>query len=254
MNEAPGPAPTVSSTVTVWDGGRAFVPPTVPAGRYHLLPDDDAGGFRLVRLPDPERPYRVVDRFGRGWLTCNPHPETYPGDIVGVDDFETLERERGPLVVVGLATDDEEHRILNALAQAGTKAVASAFVAVYRVMQECQERDGHRLRIVAGRPGSWESVALPRYAEAVAASIPQTLVGAGRVDPSAVSEVEAVVRSWVFGGDRFVEVAETMEELLGRLVDGRGGWNQVSENWLRALRSGQLREFCTYRSRWHSTP
>lgn len=192
-----------------------------------------------------DRPHRVVDRLQRGWITTTDPCQTYPD--INSDRAWTLaelEAERGPLRPVVPMPDDDRRRMVAALEHARQRALASALVGLYRVARECYDADGHDHRLLAGRPGSWESALLPRFAWEAGVDI-----GASRIDPVAVSTTTMVVHGWVFHPHRFVEVAENLAVVLGDAVDRRGGWELVADQWLRRHPlSEDLRGFVLSRS------
>lgn len=227
---------------------RTLYIPTIPAGRYKLARTDAAGVWAFIRQPDPATPYRVVDRNQRGWLTCNPQPSTYPElDGPAPETYAQLAADRGPLRPVLAMTRVDCDRLHRALAEAEITAAATLISALGVLADECRERDGHTGRLVAGRPGSWESELLPRLGGHFARRI-----SADRVDTQALAVVTEVVRGWIFRDDRYTEVAESLAEMFGMVVDGRGGWERVAD---RRIRTGpdaeQVRNYLTSGSGWY---
>lgn len=227
------------------DDRTTFVP-VVPGGVYDVRRATD-GLWLLVPRPPAPYPHRVVDRYQRGWwLVGDGTWETYPrlGTLSG---YPQLAGQRGPLrPVLPMKRADGEtlHRVL---AHAGTKAAATVLAALHKVDQQCYDRDGHDARLVAGRPGSWESALLPRLAHEVGAGIK-----AGRVDPEALAVVIDTLRGWIFTDDRFTEVAENLAHVFGRVIDGRGGWNQVADQWLRTgIYDEEVRRLLASTSAWY---
>lgn len=214
--------------LTVDNDDRVSFIPVVAPGEYKVreLP---GGVWALVPVPvDPDaRPYRVVDRFGRGWLTCHEPATTYP-HIEGDWPLARVVAERGPVRPVVAASRASTDLMGVALARAGCRAVASFLVALRRVAEECVALHGHDDLLIAGRPGSWESALLRRLAYDAAPRVADATT-----DMAAVGTVRNILHRWVFGEDAYVEVAETVAGVFGQVVDGRGGWDQVTQRWLR---------------------
>lgn len=73
--------------------------------------------------------------------------------------------------------------------------------------------------IAAGRPGSWETVAMMEMVGVSVECIPPA------VPHPAPARIAAIILSWIYGGDEYVEVAETIATAFGRALDERGGWH-----------------------------
>lgn len=206
------------------DDRTAFVPAVAP-GEYDLR--TLAGGrWVLVPRPAPERPYRVVDRLGRGWLTCHERASTYP-NIEGEWTLERITAERGPVREVVCPTRGDVDELKHALACAKRRAAATVLYALHQVSKALHDEYGHDELLVAGRPGSWESALLPRLTYEVGSQI-----SAGRVDMAATAIVIGTLRLWTTERTTYTEVAENLAAVFGRVVDGRGGWDQVADRWL----------------------
>jgi hypothetical protein len=237
VTETPAPAPDPELPFT--DVGDPYFPllrvaaeddritfvPAVAPGEYDLR--TLAGGrWVLVPRPPAKLPYRVVDRFGRGWLTCYERASTYP-DVEGVWTLDRIIAERGPVREVVGPTREDVDELEHALACAKRRAAATVLYALHRVAQGIREKYGDDDLLVAGRPGSWESALLPRLAHEVGARI-----SASRVDAAATAVTIATLELWTTGRETYTEVAENLASVFGRVVDGRGGWDQVADQWL----------------------
>jgi hypothetical protein len=241
------PAASRPFRVVVDDGERRpWIGPDIPAGDY-LLIQQDGGFWVLIPQPQSDRPYRAVDRYGRGWLTCADPVHTYPSLDGPALTLETLTEQRGPLVPVVRARRDDCDTIRLALAGAGEKALASLLAALSFVSADCEASDNSRDRLVAGRPGSWESELL------LSLSVFGDGIMPHRTDLDTVADIRTVLTTWVFGETGRVEVAETLADILGDVIDGRGGWNQITDQQLRQSRIAEhLHHYVTYQSSAHS--
>jgi hypothetical protein len=183
----------------------------------------------VTAVPAELRPYRVVDRYQRGWLTAVDPCTTYP-PIGGsrVWTLAALEECRAPLRPVVAAPTTDRDALVAILAEAGRDAVSTVAAALYRVARACYTADGHDARMVAGRPGSWESMLLPRVAWEIGIDI-----AGRRVHPRALAVCERTIHSWVFTAEWYVEVAENLASVLGEVVTVRGGYPKVCDQWIR---------------------
>lgn len=204
-------------THSAWLGTR------VPPGPYELTPGPGGGQWLLTPAPPAPRPYRVVDRYERGWLTCDEVPATYPELADAPGTYADLVATRGPLRPVVAMPGEDRDELRRVLARAGAAAVATVLVAVRDLVRQYHDRDGHDGRLVAGRPGSWESAAMLRLGWTTG------VIADHRVDRDALLVLTATVRRWVDEPTRFVEVAENLASVFGRVVDGRGGWGEVTD-------------------------
>lgn len=244
---------------------RVWLGPQVGEGRYKVQ-EHPGGGFLLEPIaPNPGPPGRFVDRFGRGWLTRPAHPgdvnppcAVFPAldeEAIGeqVWPYTRVAAERGPLRPVDIPPDDDLDRLAALLACARTKAVGTLLLALHMLREKCEKADTHPLRLVAGRPGSWESadlLTLTRVCVPAAevehhvASFEQPRPGGPVLDQpgGVVEEVYKVLHRWLFDPATHVELAETLAQLVGKVVDGRGGWDQVTTAQLRSTQWGALAE------------
>lgn len=241
--------------VRVDEEGRAWLGQNT-AGLYSVV-QDDAGNITMTRSPEP-RSSRVVDRFGYGWLRQG-DTETYRvypkvDGCPSTMPHDQLAAERGPLRDVVPASDADRREIAFLLAATKDKALSTLLGALAWLGEACVEADGHYYRMVAGRPGSWEAALLIELAQ----QAPKT--PADKLDrPEA--EVGRILWTWLFEefalesrGDPKVaelvpqprgvsEVADTLAGVFGRVVDGRGGWDEVVDddlNWDLACKAQRL--------------
>lgn len=208
------------------DERRPWLGPHIPAGDYLLTRQDD-GTWVLTPQPAPTRPYRAVDRYARGWLTFADPVQTYPF-VPGPDlTLDELTAQCGPLTPVVAASRVDSETLHLALAAAHDKAMTTLLSVLSFIASDCEATDGSYDRLVAGRPGSWESALLLDLVSA------GNSITADRVDATAHTAVRAVLTRWLFDETSRVEVAETLASILGDLVDGRGGWDQIADQRLR---------------------
>jgi hypothetical protein len=193
---------------------------------------------------EQEFPYRVVDGRQAGWLhapdgegddlyKCFP---ALPKDRTAglVETYWPLSRIvaiRGPIRPVVAPTEGEMEALRDALGGAGKKAVATAMVVLYELAKRCALADraipDNGSRLVAGRPGSWESEAIRNLAWNVGADIKTK-----RVDTVAMDACLHVLGGWLFDDKRYVELAETFDAVLGEVVDDLGGWFEATDQWI----------------------
>lgn len=195
-------------------------------------------------MPDEQLPSRVVDVEHRGWMLTNDGDLGGPLAYQDTSDYsaqrhlapDELAEQCGPLRPVVPPTEADVAELRQAWTTAGRKAAYTTAVAV-QIAFECL-REGHgglaaphsyevtRRQLVAGRPGSWESVRLfelQRWANKDKVS---------RYDAAAADTIATVLQRWVSGADRYTEVAETLAGLFGAFADEQGGWPAVADQWL----------------------
>ncbi|MFD8014307.1 hypothetical protein [Streptomyces sp. NPDC058955] len=145
---------------------------------------------------------------------------------------------RSPVRPMEPATEEECAALEAALTGAGRKAAASLLVALYRlVLAEADadrgsgelRRGGAQYRVMAGREGSWESAVMVRLAWDVGAELAEK---PKRYDEAAVEEIVRVVTGWVYGPDRYVEVAAGLAGEFSAVADRAGGWEAVADRYL----------------------
>lgn len=171
---------------------------------------------------------RVVDRYQRGWTVqpCRTWPDLGDGRRW---TLATLDARRGPLRPVVPHHPVDARIIGDVLVDARDRAVASLMVALFQVAKSCFAADGHDRRMVAGHPESWGSAMLPCFAWEVGVRAAGSLV-----DGTAVAVVTAKIQDWIFGRRGYVEVAENLMHIVGGVVVVAGGWERVSDPWVRA--------------------
>jgi hypothetical protein len=196
---------------------------------------------------EQEFPYRVVDGRQSGWLhtidagvyKCFPAlpADRKAGEVETYWPLDRIRQERGPIRPVLPPSDADEEALRTVLYGAGTRAVGTACVALYRLAKQCVDADRGQVdaeptaRLTAGRPGSWESDRIKTLAWYVGADI-NPGGKRPRIREDEVAGVLDVLHRWVFAEDRYVEVAENLDSLLGDTVDYLGGWFAVTDQYL----------------------
>jgi hypothetical protein len=170
-----------------------------------------------------------------------------------------IERHFGPCRPVCVVTQADEDELRAAFGLAGRKLITSLASAIELVHHEaCGQfpEDSApwnavyyaRRTLIAGRPGSWESVALldivpfgnelnlyPRKDELPPDARRQTGPNPKRVHVDARDQIAAVLRRWTGAPDRYTEVAETLAWEVSHYADethGAGGWAKIADQWL----------------------
>ncbi len=262
-------------------GGRVWLGPNVGDGQYEVAAQG-AGAWLLEPVPADPFPYRLVDGNGYGWLIqpklsdgVGPDPmymvfprleDQEPGSP-DIQPHSRIVAERGPVRPVAPAPADDCERLEGLLAYARTQAVGTLLFALHMLREECVRVDGHPQRMTAGRPGSWESSDLLDLSQAcipAAEVVQRSALPFGAVNPqgehdadgvvgSVVEEVYKVLHRWVFGPDFHVELAETLAHLVGRVIDGRGGWDEATTLFIQDSEVGDKAEkLLLYTSRYYS--
>lgn len=214
--------------------GSAWIGPG-KEGRYRVEPRE-GGGYELIPAP-LLLPARFADRSGRGWLYQHSDSDdddpgsaryrVYPklDDGTQTMTYAQITADRGPIRPVAPAPDKDCDDIQFWLACHRRRALAALLSAVAWVGAKCVSADGHMFRLTAGRPGSWEAAALIELATAAPITPDDQMDG-----PEFT--VRRILDEWLFGDERHVEVAATLADVFGRVVDGRGGWDQVTTDKL----------------------
>jgi hypothetical protein len=209
-----------------------------------------------VTAPQPEPvndvpPYRVVDRYGRGWYFTS--AGTYDADYGWRDDLrewtlnEIRERREGWRPV--LPPDPAEVSAMRAhLAEAGTRAAASLLVAVHAVARTALDTTASSDLLIAGRCGSWESAYLAEVAFTHGSQLAAD--DRDRYVEDVAAFLTGVLMHWVFAPDRYTEVAENLAAIFGSAADQMGGWDAVSEGTLRLDDALERYLMSTSRSYW----
>lgn len=174
------------------------------------------------------RPYRVVDRYQRGWLTATDPCTTYPRLDDRTWTLAELEDERAPLRPVVVMPGDEYRTLVDALAGAGREAVATVMAGLLTLSQRCYRTDGSDARLIAGDPESWGSRLLPRFAWEVGINL-----SSSRFDPRVLRIMDGVIGRWIFDSQAYVEVAGNLASVLSEVVERAGGYGLVTDQWLR---------------------
>ncbi len=206
-----------------------------PDGRYRI---EHRADNTIVLTPDPDTgpPYRFVDNTQRGWLTLGEgRCSTYPSLSAATREtflFSEVVARRGPIRPVEPPSRRDVHVLEIALAAAGPQAVQTTMVVLHRFYQECRNKDGHSLRLTAGRPGSWESAVL----ETLAAG--SDCFTAQETHLNTLHTVTEVLTRWLFNDNVYVELAEGLASIFGSVIDVVGGWNNVTTPKLRRSRIG----------------
>jgi hypothetical protein len=173
------------------------------------------------------RPYRVVDRYQRGWVTAVDPCRTYP-QLPEVWTFAGLEADRAPLRPVVAMPGEDRQVLADVLAAAGRDAAATIMVALLKLSQRCYTADGSDARLIAGNPESWENRILPRFAWEVGSNLSNR-----RIDPRALGVIERVVGNWIFAKAVFVEVGGNLSSVMADVIGGVGEYELVADQWLR---------------------
>ncbi len=174
------------------------------------------------------RPHRMVDRYQRGWITAVDPCTTYPRLDNGRWTLARLEAERAPLRPVVAMTDDDRTALVEILTGAGYVAVATVMAGLFSLSKSCYNADGSDARLIAGEPESEASRLLPRFAWEIGINLT-----AARFNPRAVAGLERIVRGWIFAKESYVEVAGNLADVLAEVVRQGGGYERVSDQWLR---------------------
>lgn len=193
--------------------------------------------------PEEEPTYRFVDVLNRGWHIASgrDEPVRYAIDFGGLrpgrpEDLltrEELEAAHGPLRPVAAPDPSDVLMLKSAFAQAGPKAAASLLVALYRVAVKFSRgstpggQEGGSL--IAGREGSWESDLMMRLAWNLGGDLDEK---PGRYSEDCVRQVLFILGGWTASPKRYVEVAENLASIFGRIVDDQGGWAAVADRYL----------------------
>lgn len=226
-----------------------------------------------------DRPYRIVDASNRGWLTSG--AGTYRADDPYHPDRRDLTLDQvvekfGPIRPVEPITDADEARLTGVFVNIGRKTITTLAAAIELVFHELREAAGglngndsydYATRtMTAGRAGSWESAVLMEvmlFGNGLNLVKPKGRGPAGvaahadwrraagpskRVDVDGRRELADILRCWVTGLDRYVEVAETLAAVVSRYADQVAyggetvrvaddpqsirGWATVADQWL----------------------
>ncbi|WP_372672660.1 hypothetical protein [Amycolatopsis kentuckyensis] len=208
--------------------------------------------------PQTEFAYRIVDGQNRGWLSV-PDTDRYWRFDEQAGHVEKalvdIEHEAGgsrPVVPPRKEDVDELHA---AFAAAGRKMITSLASALEQVFHEARERDSSgnswdyaQRTLMAGRPGSWESVGLtsivvfgnglnlwPYKDSTPVDEMRATGPNPKRVDVAARDRIAAVLRRWTASDEGYTEVAENLADIVASFADeqhGADGWAKIADQWL----------------------
>ncbi|MFF7198339.1 hypothetical protein ACFZAM_32105 [Streptomyces sp. NPDC008079] len=180
-------------------------------------------------MTEEERPYRVADKHGEGWLRNGPDGTytTYPLTNLGELTYDQLDDERGPLRPVVNADPEDSAQFNAALTHAGKKAMATFLVALHHTGEELARLHGSVRALTAGRPGSWEANLLRSHIVWLGEDIAPS-----RVDDAALLTVKTLLKEWTQGPTQ-VELAEGLPFSLWQVAEKAGGWDLITDQWLR---------------------
>lgn len=173
-------------------------------------------------------PYRVADAQGEGWLRNGPDETytTYPNTGLGDLTYEQLVAERGPLRPVEAMTTQDHAELVQVLAGAKKKGLATLLVALHRTALELIKTKGTIAALTAGRPGSWEASLMRQEIAWTGEGI-----SASRVDDVALAKAEALLAKWTSGPAQ-VELSEGLLYVLVDAAEQAGGWAAITDRWL----------------------
>lgn len=227
-------------------------------------------------------PARMVDAYWRPWRmrAPEPGPETdraaregtavvYDGGRTGTPPgpLGEIEQRVGPLRPVIPPRTVELSALESSLTRAGRRALPTLCAALHHVALAYLGGlpDDDRARygdcLTAANPGSRASQAVQAAAWKIGANLAAT-----RVDERALAVVTTVLREWVIHPTCYTEVAANLSHVLGRVVDRRGGYRNICDQWLLEnplsdIDGGALRAWACasarYRTgdaRWHTVP
>lgn len=145
--------------------------------------------------------------------------------------MDELTRRHGPVRPVAGADPCDRERLVVALVAARHRAVTSLAAGLRQVDLVALEASAgsttiHGPILIAGRPAEGRPLLLlSRY---VAPDLPLS-----RKAMPAVDLVAEIVGRWVNGPDQYVEVGRSLQRVLSRVADERGGWRKMTDSYLR---------------------
>ncbi|MEU5476909.1 hypothetical protein [Streptomyces mirabilis] len=189
---------------------------------------------RAVRKVDTtgqhsEYPVRLVDAHGQSWHLNSGETNAYGTRGLHWSESRTYEEiveEAGPVRHIDVPADGDFPSIRRALVEAGPTALSSLIAALHAAATAAEEATGRPEDLVAGRPGSTESVIVLQMTLDVGPRVPTT-----SVDPAALETIAPILTRWVTG-ETVVEVAENLAFVLGGIVDELG-WHGITDPWTR---------------------
>jgi hypothetical protein len=181
-------------------------------------------------------PFRLVDAHDRGWFAVGTaiylcaNAEQRGAEPTSLEE---LDRERGPVRPVVPASDHDLDRLQAAFTDAGSKAVASLLVALYRLARQHAEAESERSgrmqsgRLYAGGEDTWETVAMRSLVWGSGVDLadkPQ------RLDEAMIDTVREVVDRWVApDSDVYIEVANNITAAFQAAAKTAGGWPGLAD-------------------------
>lgn len=185
------------------------------------------------------RPGRFVDAEFYGWWGVGDEGYVSNRDRGSHVPYEDAVAEHGPVRPVVPAPKEDLVALRLALIGAGRKAVTTLLAALGKTWEARMsvptpgvDHDWElpMRALTAGRPGSWEAVALQE-----ATGFGRDLLHGSpkRVDQAALETITGILWRWT-DGPQYVELAETLGGALARLADefGPEGWSTLADQWL----------------------
>lgn len=218
-------------------------------------------------------PYRLADAWNHGWLgdgKGNYHgydpAAQWEQKMLDLRPLADVEAAYGPTrPVIQYCPADDLTLLHGAFDLAGRKAIGSLCAALEMVFNEARDRYDPAVHgtgtwayspdyayavrtMTAGRPGSWEAEALtncilfgnelnlwPRKGNRPADEMRATGPHPKRVHVEARDQLAEMLRRWTGSPDLYVEVAETLSEVVSAYADdrhGSDGWYHIADQWL----------------------
>ncbi|MFM9539880.1 hypothetical protein [Streptomyces turgidiscabies] len=174
-------------------------------------------------------PVSLVDDNGERWYLQSGQTNAYGTRRLDWSEsrtYEEITEQAGPVRHVGVPADGEFPSIRQALTDAGPTALSTLIAALHAAATAAETATGRPQDLVAGRPGSSESVIVLQMTLDVGPRVPRT-----SVDPAALAVIAPILTRWVTG-ETVVEVAENLAYVLGGLIDELG-WHGITDPWTR---------------------
>ncbi|GAA1110968.1 hypothetical protein [Streptomyces javensis] len=174
-------------------------------------------------------PVRLVDAHGESWYLTSGETNAYGTRSLDWNEtrtYEEITEQAGPVRHIDVPADGDLPSIRQALADAGPTALSTLIAALHTAATAAEEATGRPQDLVAGRPGSTESVIVLQMTLDLGPRVPKT-----SVDPAALETIAPILSRWVTG-ETVVEVAENLAYVLGGLVD-QAGWHGIADPWTR---------------------
>ncbi|MGW0337067.1 hypothetical protein ACWD0J_35460 [Streptomyces sp. NPDC003011] len=174
-------------------------------------------------------PVRLVDAHGESWYLKSGQTNAYGTRSLHYSESRTYEEivtQGAPVRHIDVPADGDFPSIRRALVEAGPRALSTLIAALHAAATAAEEATGRPKDLVAGRPGSAESVIVLQMTLDVGPRVPRT-----STDPAALAVIAPILTRWVTG-PTVVEVAENLAYVLGGIVDEHG-WYGISDPWTR---------------------